>query len=72
MCSRSSARIRSGETRTWCRSCRLSHAVRDTAQKLVDMNMADMVSGHGKARQMAAAAKYAMHSMLVAGVCVAM
>jgi len=50
----------------------LSENVRGAAQKLVDMNMADMVSGHGKARQMSAGAKYAMHSMIVAGVCVAM
>ena len=49
-----------------------SMAVRDSAQKLLDQNMAEMVSGHGKARQMSAAAKYAMHSMLAAGVCVAM
>ena len=40
----------------------LSRQVRDSAQALVDMNMKDMVSGHGKARQMGSAAKYTMHS----------
>jgi signal transduction histidine kinase len=48
-----------------------SLAVRDAAQKILDQNMTDMVSGHGKARLMSANAKYAMHSMLVAGICVA-
>jgi signal transduction histidine kinase/HAMP domain-containing protein len=50
----------------------MSRDVRDSAQKLLDMNMSEVASGHGRARQMSAASKYAMHSLLVAGICVSM
>jgi signal transduction histidine kinase len=49
----------------------LSRDVRASAQKLVEMNMNDMVAGHGKARQMGSAAKFTMHTLLAAAVIVA-
>ncbi len=49
----------------------LSRDVRSSAQKLVEMNMTDMVAGHGKARQMGSAAKFTMHTLLAAAVIVA-
>jgi signal transduction histidine kinase len=50
----------------------LSQQVTDAAQKLVKMNMDDMISGHGKAKQMGAASRYTMHTLLIAGACVAL
>ncbi len=49
----------------------LSRDVRNSAQKLVEMNMNDMVAGHGKAREMGGAAKFTMHTLLAAAVVVA-